>query len=484
MSSIVGWSVGSAIARPSLTTRFEGMRRPTTVEVMLLSAIGLWALNLTFSRYILTHGFQPLAYSTVRYGLASLVFVGDRPRRRALVPDGAGRLPRRGRRGGVVWINQIGFVYSLKTTSASVIALIMGATPIFAALIGLAFGTERLPARFWLGAGLSFTGVAFVALGTREQLSGDMRGILYGLGTAATWAVYSILVTPLMRRYSASRISALVLPISWVGIAHRRLAADELAELGPRLGGVGAPRRRHARSPRDHEHPLVPLARPDRPIARDAGHEPAAVPRRRRRRRPPRRAHGPRPDLRRHPHRGRGSSPPGGARPSLRASRSRSPAAVRSRDDAAAPHRARLRRRRHRADGDQAPDRARELEPRPDLGGAPLGHGPRRGVAHVLRDRRRRPSGRHLAPVRPREGRAPRRARRSRRPPARQPRRRRPRGRAARRLDRDRDVDGVVGVRSGRARDRDRRLAYGRLDPCRPRLREPGARLECAPLRQ
>ena len=40
------------------------MRRPTTVEVMLLSAIGLWALNLTFSRYILTHGFQPLAYST------------------------------------------------------------------------------------------------------------------------------------------------------------------------------------------------------------------------------------------------------------------------------------------------------------------------------------------------------------------------------------------------------------------------------------
>ena len=45
-----------------------------------------------------------------------------------------------------LWINQIGFVYSLKTTSASVIALIMGATPIFAALIGLAFGTEK-PAR-------------------------------------------------------------------------------------------------------------------------------------------------------------------------------------------------------------------------------------------------------------------------------------------------------------------------------------------------
>jgi drug/metabolite transporter (DMT)-like permease len=194
------------------------MRRPTTVEVMLLSAIGLWALNLTFSRYILTHGFQPLAYSTVRYGLASLVFIAI-----VAVAERSFRMTRPDLLvalacGVVVWINQIGFVYSLKTTSASVIALIMGATPIFAALIGLAFGTERLPTRFWLGAGLSFAGVALVALGTREQLSGDLRGILYGLGTAATWAVYSILVTPLMRRYSASRISAIVLPISWVGI--------------------------------------------------------------------------------------------------------------------------------------------------------------------------------------------------------------------------------------------------------------------------
>ena len=41
---------------------------------MLLGTIGLWALNLSVSRYILTHGFQPLAYTTVRYGSAGLVF--------------------------------------------------------------------------------------------------------------------------------------------------------------------------------------------------------------------------------------------------------------------------------------------------------------------------------------------------------------------------------------------------------------------------
>jgi len=195
------------------------MRKPTSVEVMLLSAIGLWALNLTVSRYILTHGFQPLAYSTVRYGLASLVFIG--------IAVGAERSLRIARRdlgmvaaaAAALWLNQIGFVYALKTTSASVIALILAATPIFAALIGLALGTEVLPRRFWVGAALSFAGVALVALGAGGELSGDSRGILFGILTAATWAVYSILITPLMQRYSPSRISAVVLPLSWVGIA-------------------------------------------------------------------------------------------------------------------------------------------------------------------------------------------------------------------------------------------------------------------------
>ncbi len=195
------------------------MRRPTSVEVMLLSAIVLWALNLTVSRYILTHGFQPLAFSTVRYGLASLVFIviaaaierSLRIARRDCLLVGAAAL--------VLFVNQIGFVYALKTTSASVIALILAATPIFAALIGLAFGTEVLPRRFWLGAALSFAGVGLVALGATGQLGADAAGILYGILTACTWAVYSILITPLMQHYSPVRISAVVLPLSWIGIA-------------------------------------------------------------------------------------------------------------------------------------------------------------------------------------------------------------------------------------------------------------------------
>lgn len=195
------------------------MRRPTSVEVMLLSAIGLWALNLTVTRYILTHGFQPLAYATVRYGLAATVFVAI-----TIVVERSLRIARRDlvliiAAAVALWLNQLGFVYALKTTSASVIALILAATPIFAALFGLAFGTEVLPRRFWAGAALSFAGVGLVALGAGGELRGDLGGIALGITTAATWAVYSMLIAPLMRRYSPSRISAVVLGLAWVPIA-------------------------------------------------------------------------------------------------------------------------------------------------------------------------------------------------------------------------------------------------------------------------
>jgi drug/metabolite transporter (DMT)-like permease len=195
------------------------MRRPTNVEAMLLATVLLWALNLSMSRTILTHGFQPLAYATVRYGLAAVVFAGialgvERSlaiERRDLLLVGAAAL--------AVWLNQLGFVYALRTTTASVVGLVLGATPIFAALFGFVLRTERLHVRFWIGAAVSFAGVALVAMGSGTELSGGLGGILLGMLTAATWAVYAVIVTPLMRRYSPVRVSALVLGAAWLGIA-------------------------------------------------------------------------------------------------------------------------------------------------------------------------------------------------------------------------------------------------------------------------
>jgi drug/metabolite transporter (DMT)-like permease len=195
------------------------MRRPRPVELMLLATIGLWALNLTLSRYVLTNGMLPLAYSVVRYGAAAAVFVLF-----AVGGERSLRLPRStwgwvGAAAAVLWVNQIVFVYALHETTASTVALVLGATPVFAALLGLVLGTERPSMRFWLGAALSFAGVGLVALGSGGQLSGGLGGVALAILTAATWAGYSVAITPLMRHASPVRISAVVLPFAWLGIA-------------------------------------------------------------------------------------------------------------------------------------------------------------------------------------------------------------------------------------------------------------------------
>jgi drug/metabolite transporter (DMT)-like permease len=198
---------------------FARMRRPTSLELMLLVTVVLWALNITVTRYVLTHGLHPLAYATLRYGAAAAIFVGL-----TLLLEGTFRVDRKvvplvAGAAALLFLNQLGFVYSLDRTTASTVGLILGATPIFAALIGLAFGLERLGGRFWAGTIVSFAGVALVATGAGGELSGDVWGNLLAVATAATWAAYSVLITPLMAQYSPFRVSALVLVATWIGLA-------------------------------------------------------------------------------------------------------------------------------------------------------------------------------------------------------------------------------------------------------------------------
>src|SRR6266508_434165 len=186
---------------------------------MLLATILLWALNLSVTRYILTHGFLPLSYATVRYGLAGLIFVGLTLYAERTLHVERRHLPVFGLAALTLWLNQVSFVFALDVTTASTIGLVLGAIPVFAALFGLALGTERPTRRFWVAALFSFLGVGLVAAGSGGELSSDLRGILLGLSTAATWAAYSVVVGPLMRTYSPSRMSAVVLPGAWIAIA-------------------------------------------------------------------------------------------------------------------------------------------------------------------------------------------------------------------------------------------------------------------------
>ena len=186
------------------------MRRPTA-DLLLLATVSLWALNFTVSKYILDHGFRPLSYSSVRYACAALIFAAI-----TLAWEGSLRIARRDLLvivlcTVVLFANQLSFVYALRFTTATTVALLFGTLPIFTALFARGTGVEHMSLRFWLAALLSFAGVALVAVGSGGSLSANLKGDALAISGAATWAAYSVAIGPLMRRYSPYRLSAVFL---------------------------------------------------------------------------------------------------------------------------------------------------------------------------------------------------------------------------------------------------------------------------------
>ena len=187
----------------------ERVRRPEIADLMLLATVMIWSLNFTVTKYVLSHGFKPLAYGGLRWGEATAL------RRRygetknaTIIILGAAAVG--------IFLNQVGFVYGTKLTTATTVALIFGTLPILTALFAAAAGIERLHSRFWVAAAVSFTGVCLVAAGAKGGIGGDFWGYALVLLGAATWAAYSVAIAPLMSHYTASRISAYTLAIGAV----------------------------------------------------------------------------------------------------------------------------------------------------------------------------------------------------------------------------------------------------------------------------
>ena len=193
------------------------MRRPELADLMLLATVTLWGLNFTVTKYVISHGFQPLAYGCLRFAaaasiLGAVAYGHERSlalRRRDLISLGVAALIG-------ICLNQVTFVYAIKLTTATTVALMFGTLPVMAGLIALARGIERLGPRFWLAGVLAFGGAALVAIGSGGGLSGHVLGDLLALGATVTWAWYTVAAAPLLRRYSPLRVSGVAFVVGTI----------------------------------------------------------------------------------------------------------------------------------------------------------------------------------------------------------------------------------------------------------------------------
>jgi drug/metabolite transporter (DMT)-like permease len=177
----------------------------------LVLVAAIWGLNFGFSRMEMAN-FDPKLFAFLRFGLAvPFFFILLR------LKEGSVGIPFR----VALQLMFIGFfgitvlenitMYAIKYTSLANASLLNVAPwPIFAALFAPFFTRESLTARVAIGGGVAMVGVCLIILTGGEGFdlsSKHMIGNLLALLSSLIGALYNLSCMPLMRQYSALRIS-------------------------------------------------------------------------------------------------------------------------------------------------------------------------------------------------------------------------------------------------------------------------------------
>lgn len=188
----------------------------TRLDARLLMAIGItlifWASAFAGIRAGLT-AYAPGHLALLRFLVASAVLALYALLTRMPLPRGRD-LPAILLLGFVgITVYHLALSYGEVTVTAGAASLLIASGPVFTALLATSFLGERLRPWGWLGIGVSFGGVALIALGEGEGVRFDPGAFLILLAALGT-SLYFVFQKPYLRRYSALQFAAYTI---WAG---------------------------------------------------------------------------------------------------------------------------------------------------------------------------------------------------------------------------------------------------------------------------
>ncbi|QNK57281.1 DMT family transporter [Paenibacillus sp. PAMC21692] len=207
----------------------------------------IWGANFGVSRSAM-ETFDPILFTLIRFGGAVPFFFLLLKLREGSVGitwKAALKLAAIGLIG--VTVLEIAVMYSIKyTTLANASLLNVAPWPIFAALLAPLFVKEKFTSRLAVGGAAAAVGVVLIITGGGDGLdlsSEHMIGNLLALGVSIIGALFNLACMPLMKQYSALRVSAwfilfgalFMFPLtlgSWSKVEWASLGAGHYAAIG------------------------------------------------------------------------------------------------------------------------------------------------------------------------------------------------------------------------------------------------------------
>jgi drug/metabolite transporter (DMT)-like permease len=206
------------MGRPRALTTVMSAR----AHVSLLVVVVVWAGSFSVIKQLLDDGVTAGDIAILRYLIAAPGFAYILWRARGLPGLTRGDAARVASAGLLVVVGYHMFLnVGERHTTSGIAALVVALAPGLTMLMAVALGLDRISMRRVVGLGVAFTGVAVVVtLGSGGDVSyASAKGPLIVLGAPLAFALYNVILKPLLGRYDLLALTATASLIGTVGLA-------------------------------------------------------------------------------------------------------------------------------------------------------------------------------------------------------------------------------------------------------------------------
>jgi drug/metabolite transporter (DMT)-like permease len=191
-------------------------------HLSVLAVVVVWAGSFSVIKQLLDEGVAAGDIALLRYAIAAPGFAFILWRARGLPGLTRGDAVRVAAAGLLVVVGYHMFLnVGTRYTTAGIAALVVALAPGLTMLLAFTVGLDRISRRRIVGLAVAFSGVAIVvALGSGSDLSFESaRGPLIVLGAPLAFALYNVILKPLLGRYDLLALTAATSLVGTVGLS-------------------------------------------------------------------------------------------------------------------------------------------------------------------------------------------------------------------------------------------------------------------------
>lgn len=191
----------------------------SSTDILLLLMVTIWGFNFSVLKIVLRE-FLPMSFNILRFISASvsLFMILFLLRKKILIEKKDWKK--------IILLGIIGhtcyqllFIYGISNTTASNASLIMASVPILTGLISSLSGYEKVRPIGWIGIFFSFFGIFLIMRANPADFnfaSAHFKGNVLIFLSAMSWAIYTVIAKPMLKKYSPLKLTAVTMGIGTI----------------------------------------------------------------------------------------------------------------------------------------------------------------------------------------------------------------------------------------------------------------------------